>query len=117
MTEQEKKNKAVKSEVIELMKIKNRLQGQEANLAIKKAINSIEEAVKNLNSYMAGIPLREEIHVTEKKRVEEAICSRCNKIIELTDQNCHSVFSREHGQTENYFFCKSCQKMILYEKK
>jgi uncharacterized FlaG/YvyC family protein len=61
MTEQERKNKVIESEVIDLLKIKNRLQAQDSDPAIKRAIERIEEAVESLNSYIAYNTSREEI--------------------------------------------------------
>lgn len=39
-------------------------------------------------------------------------CSGCNKVVELSEKNFHSVFSRVTEQRETYFFCRFCQVMV-----
>lgn len=39
-------------------------------------------------------------------------CYGCNRVREVSERNLHSVFSQVTERIENYFFCRSCGKMI-----
>ena len=81
-----------------------------------EALSHITAGIEKLERSSKGSN-REAGNSIEKKGLENITCSNCNKSVELTEKNCHSAFSKETEQIENYFFCKSCQKMITYKKK
>lgn len=81
---------------------------------IIKVMSDITAGIEKLETLLRGS--NEVGNSIEKKGSGKVACSNCNKAVELTEKNCHSVFSHETEQIESYFFCKFCQKMISYKK-